>query len=80
VWSLTTYPEGLEPTGKATVEGRYAVDDAEHLGLIPRQDLSNMARQQRGIHSVSYTEHRLATEWESVIANMHHTLDRCLGG
>jgi len=79
VWSLTTYPEGQEP-GRAKLKGRFAPDDAENWGLIPRQDLSNMARQQRGIHSRSYREHRLATKWEPAISNMHEELDRYLAG
>jgi phenylpropionate dioxygenase-like ring-hydroxylating dioxygenase large terminal subunit len=80
VWSLTTYPEGLEPQGKPKLEGRFAGDDAEHWGVIPRQDVSNMERQQRGVHSMSYQEHRLATEWESFIATTHREIDRYLGG
>jgi hypothetical protein len=78
VWSLTTYPDGPEPQGKATLQGRFAGNDAENLGQIPRQDISNMARQQKGLHSRSFREHRLATEWESIIANMHRELDRYL--
>jgi phenylpropionate dioxygenase-like ring-hydroxylating dioxygenase large terminal subunit len=77
VWSLTMYPEGQEP-GRATLEGRYATDDAEHWGLIPRQDFSNMARQQRGVHSRGFRESRLATEMEQAISNMHLELDRYL--
>ncbi len=50
----------------------------KNLGQIPRQDISNMQRQQRGAHSMSYQESRLATEWESIISNMHRTLDRWL--
>jgi phenylpropionate dioxygenase-like ring-hydroxylating dioxygenase large terminal subunit len=80
VWSLTTYPEGLEPESKLVLQGRFAGDDADHWGLIPRQDISNMERQQRGIRSVSYQGHRLATEWESVISHMHQELDRYLIG
>jgi phenylpropionate dioxygenase-like ring-hydroxylating dioxygenase large terminal subunit len=77
VWSLTTYPEGSEP-GRPRLQGRFALDDAEHWGVIPRQDFSNIERQQRGLHSRSYTSHRLATEWECAISNMHQELDRYL--
>jgi hypothetical protein len=79
VWSLTMYPEGEEP-GRATLKGRFAPDDTGNWGLIPRQDFGNIARQQRGIHSHGYREHRLATEWESAISNMHYELDRYLAG
>ncbi len=77
VWSLTMYPEGHEP-GRAQLKGRFAPDDADNWGLIPRQDFGNLAREQRGLHSVSYRGHRLATEWERAISNMHEELDRYL--
>jgi phenylpropionate dioxygenase-like ring-hydroxylating dioxygenase large terminal subunit len=79
VWSLTMPPSGEEP-GRARLQGRYAPDDPEHWGLIPRQDFSNMQRQQRGLHSRGFREHRLATEWERAISNMHEELDRYLAG
>ncbi len=79
VWSLTTYPEGSEP-GRARLAGRFAHDDADHWGLIPRQDFSNIERQQRGLHSRSFRSMRLATEWERAISNMHEELDRYLAG
>jgi phenylpropionate dioxygenase-like ring-hydroxylating dioxygenase large terminal subunit len=79
VWSLTMYPEGQEP-GRARLLGRFEPDDAEHWGLIPRQDFSNIARQQRGVRSRSYRSHRLASEMERAISNMHEELDRYLSG
>jgi hypothetical protein len=75
VWSLTLYPEDEDP-GRATLKGRFAQDDQENWGLIPRQDFSNMERQQRGVHSDSFTHMRLATEWEGAIANLHYEVDR----
>lgn len=78
VWSLTMPPAGT-PTRKVTSNGRFAGDDADNLGLIPRQDISNMQRQQRGLHSVGFEHHRLASEMECIISNMHRTLDRWLG-
>ncbi len=78
IWSLTTYPEGQEP-GRARLEGRFATDDAENWGVIPRQDMSNIERQQRGLHARSYRGSRLSTEWERAISNMHEELDRYLG-
>jgi nitrite reductase/ring-hydroxylating ferredoxin subunit len=78
IWSLTTYPEGEEP-GRATLKGRFAPDDPDNWGLIPRQDMSNIERQQRGFHSHGYRESRLATVWERAVSNMHEELDRYLG-
>jgi phenylpropionate dioxygenase-like ring-hydroxylating dioxygenase large terminal subunit len=77
IFSLTTYPEGHEPA-RARLQGRYEQDDTENLGLIPRQDVRNIERQQRGLHSRGFTEELLATEWESLISNMHIELDRYL--
>jgi phenylpropionate dioxygenase-like ring-hydroxylating dioxygenase large terminal subunit len=74
VWSLTTYPEGQEP-GRARLKGRFAQDDVDNWGLIPRQDFRNIERQQRGMHSRSLTATRLAAEWERAISNMHDELD-----
>lgn len=77
VWSLTTYPEGGEP-GPPKLKGRFAKDDAENWGLIPLQDFSNIERQQRGLHSRSFEQLRLATDWERAISKMHEALDRYL--
>ncbi len=77
VWSLTMYPEGHEP-GRAQLGGRFEPDDKDNWGLIPRQDFSNMARQQRGVHSRSFDGHRLARDVEDIISNTHQELDRYL--
>jgi phenylpropionate dioxygenase-like ring-hydroxylating dioxygenase large terminal subunit len=77
VWSLTMPAAGQE-LPRARLKGRFAPDDTENWGRIPRQDFSNLARQQRGLHSRSFREHRLATEWERAISNMHEELDRYL--
>lgn len=58
--------------------GRFDQDDTENLGLIPRQDLRNIEKQQRGLRSLGFKEMLLATEWESPISNMHIELDRYL--
>ncbi|GAA1011749.1 (2Fe-2S)-binding protein [Acrocarpospora pleiomorpha] len=77
VWSLTAYPEGNEP-GRPESLGRFDKDDADHWGLIPRQDFSNIERMQQGIKAPSFTETRLAAKWELTISNMHEELDRRL--
>ena len=77
IWSLTTYPESHDP-GRARLDGRYAKDDIENWGLIPRQDMSNIERIQRGLHSRGFRASRLATEWERAVSNMHEELDRYL--
>ena len=77
VWSLTMPAEG-EEVPRAKLEGRYSPDDTEHWGLIPRQDFSNLEREQRGLHTLTYRQHRLAMVWERAISNMHEELDRYL--
>ncbi|MBO0729053.1 MAG: aromatic ring-hydroxylating dioxygenase subunit alpha [Acidimicrobiaceae bacterium] len=77
VWSLETYPVDSEPEGRPVV-ARYDQDDAHGWGLIPRQDFSNIERQQRGLHTLSFGSTRLATEWERLISSMHVELDRYL--
>jgi phenylpropionate dioxygenase-like ring-hydroxylating dioxygenase large terminal subunit len=75
VWSLTTYPES-HPVQRASLKGRFDKSDSNAWGLIPRQDFSNIERQQRGLHTMGYNGHRLAVEWENAIGNMHMELDR----
>jgi hypothetical protein len=75
VWSLMTYPKGQEPE-RAALKGVFDKDDVENWGLIPRQDFSNIERQQRGLHSRSYRANRLSAVYEKSIANSHHEIDR----
>ena len=77
VWSLSSYPAD-EVRPRAELLGRFAADDTENWGLIPRQDFGNIARQQQGLHSIGFEELRLATEWEASISNMHVELDHRL--
>ena len=77
VWSLTM-PAAEQEMERAYLKGRFEPTDIDNWGLIPRQDFSNMARQQRGLHSRSFREHRLSETYECAIANMHVELDRYL--
>ena len=52
VWSLDHLSRwGRNQAGLASVAGRYDRTDADNWGLIPRQDFSNIERQQRGLHT-----------------------------
>jgi nitrite reductase/ring-hydroxylating ferredoxin subunit len=75
VWSLTTYP-AHQATKRAELLGVFDKGDAEHWGLIPRQDFSNIERQQRGLHTVGFDRLRLSNRYEITITNMHEELDR----
>ena len=77
MWSLTLYPEGEDP-GKPEFEGVFEADDDTAWPLIPRQDFSNIARQQRGLHTPGYKANRLSRKFEDGIANMHVHLDTYL--
>jgi nitrite reductase/ring-hydroxylating ferredoxin subunit len=75
VWSLTTYPTGQEPE-RATSLGTFDKSDAEHWGLIPRQDFKNIERQQQGLHTLGFEHLRLSKKFEISLSNMHQELDR----
>lgn len=53
--------------------------DPQQLLLIPRQDLGNIPRIQKGLHSQGIRQTWLAAQQESLILNMHRELDRYLG-
>lgn len=77
LWSVTLYPEGREP-GKPDFGGVIDKEDGTGWPQVPRQDFSNIERQQRGIHTPGFTEMRLSNQWEDAIANMHTHLDSYL--
>lgn len=68
-FSLTLFPEGEDP-GKPVFGGEHPAD-SEEWPLIPRQDYSNIERQQRGLHTPGFKAMRLARDFEDGIANAH---------
>ncbi len=77
ILSTKTYPAAITPP-RATVEHVTDLHDPEQLRLIPRQDLGNIPRIQRGLHSRAMRQTWLAVEQEKLILNMHQELDRYL--
>jgi hypothetical protein len=77
VWSLVTHPRGREP-GRAELLGVFEPDDAEHWGLIPRQDFANIERQQKGLRSRGFESMRFSTDMEKGSINMHEEIDRTI--
>ena len=77
LWSLTI-PAATDEIHRPTLQGPFAPDDVDHWPRIPLQDFSNIARQQRGIHSRSVEGLRLSHTYESGITTMHRELDRYL--
>ena len=54
------------------------LSDPEQVLLIPRQDLGNIPRIQKGLHSRGIQHTWLAGNQEKIILNMHQELDRYL--
>jgi phenylpropionate dioxygenase-like ring-hydroxylating dioxygenase large terminal subunit len=77
ILSTTTYPAAVKPP-RAVVQTVTDVADPEQVLLIPRQDLGNIPRMQKGLHSRSMRQTWLANEQEKIILNMHQELDRYL--
>ena len=78
IWSSKTYPAAVKPP-RATVQRVTNLSAPQQLLRIPRQDLSNIPRIQKGLHSRGIRQTRLAAQQESLILNMHQQLDRYLG-
>lgn len=77
VWAVSLKPPH-EPVGRARLEGVFDKEDEKAWPLIPRQDFSNIERQQRGLHSRAFEALRLSKTYEDGIGNMHRELDRYL--
>lgn len=78
IWSLTRFPEGEEPDRLPRPEP-WAHDDPR-VPPIPRQDFSNLPRQQQGLHAKGFEYMRLSEQIEGHIANVHRTIDGFLAG
>ena len=77
IWSSKTYPAAVEPP-RATVQHVTDHRDPGQVLLIPRQDLGNIPRIQKGLHSRGIRHTWLAGQQEKLILNMHQELDRYL--
>jgi len=77
IYSAKTYPAALKPP-RATVQHVTDIGNPEQLLLIPRQDLSNIPRIQKGLHASALRHTWLAGNQEQLILNMHEELDRYL--
>jgi phenylpropionate dioxygenase-like ring-hydroxylating dioxygenase large terminal subunit len=77
IFSTKTYPAAIKPP-RAVVQRVSNVDDPEQILAIPRQDLGNIPRMQKGLHSRGIRQTWLASSQEKIILNMHQELDRYL--
>jgi hypothetical protein len=77
IMSTKTYPAAAE-LERATLVPVTDLADPEQVLLIPRQDLSNIPRIQKGLHSSGIRHIFLAADQEKLILNHHRELDRYL--
>ena len=77
ILSTRTLAAAVKPP-RPTVEHVTDLQDPEQVLLIPRQDLSNIPRMQKGMHAHGLEHTWLAEDQEKIILNMHQELDRYL--
>jgi hypothetical protein len=77
ILSTRSYPEASKPP-RALVQPVTDVRDPQQLRLIPRQDLGNIPRMQKGLHARGMHQTWLAANQEKIILSMHQELDKYL--
>jgi phenylpropionate dioxygenase-like ring-hydroxylating dioxygenase large terminal subunit len=77
IFSTKSYPAAVTPP-RAMVQKVTDPLDPTQMLLIPRQDLGNIPRMQKGLHSRGIRHIFLASHHEKMILNMHQELDRFL--
>lgn len=75
IFSTKTYPAAEKSPRAIQQQVTDPMDPAQVLP-IPRQDLGNIPRMQKGLHSKGCKQIWLAVEQEKMILNMHQELDR----
>lgn len=77
IFSTRSLPADAKPE---RAEVQYVTDgnDPDQVREIPRQDLGNLKRIQKGLHSRSIRQVWLANHQEKIILGMHQELDRYL--
>ena len=76
LWSLTRFKPGEEP--EPPREPEPMAHDDERWPDIPKQDYSNLPKQQRGLHSMEYM--RLSNQMEGLISNYQRVIDGFIAG
>jgi len=77
ILATTTLPASVKPQ-RAAMQTVTDLLDPDQVRLIPRQDIGNIPRIQKGLHSRSIKHVWLAANQEKLILNMHQELDRYL--
>ena len=78
IWSLTLFPEGKEPV--PPMEPVVLPYDSDKFPPIPRQDYSNIPKQQIGLHASGFDFMRLSKDIEGLISNYQRVIDGYLAG
>lgn len=78
IFSTKTYPAAAKPP-RAVKETVTDFMDPDQVREIPRQDLGNIPRMQKGLHSQGCKQIWLAKNHEKMIMNMHREMDKYLG-
>lgn len=78
IFSTTTYP-AEQAVPRAECETMTDINDPEQFLLIPRQDMGNIPRIQKGLHAKACRQVWFAGHHEKMIINMHLELDKYLG-
>lgn len=78
LWSLTRFPEGINPPPIKTPEPMEFND--KRWPPIPAQDFANLPRQQKGLHTDGFEYMRLSDQMEGMISNNHRLIDGYLAG
>jgi len=78
IWSLVLRPEGEDyDTPTSPIVLPY---DSDQFPEIPRQDYSNLPRQQLGLHASNFKHMRLSRDQEGMISNYQRLIDGYLAG
>ena len=78
LWSLTLFPEGKAP--QPPMQPLMLPHDSDKFPPIPRQDYSNIPRQQIGLHAQGFEFMRLSKDIEGLISNYQQLIDGYLRG
>jgi glycine betaine catabolism A len=78
IWSLTRFTPGSEPKTPPRPE-LWETDDPR-WPPIPRQDFSNLPKQQKGLHAKGFDYMRLSAEAEGGVSNFERMIDGFLRG
>jgi phenylpropionate dioxygenase-like ring-hydroxylating dioxygenase large terminal subunit len=77
IWSLDFMQDGEVETPRQPIILPY---DSDEFPEIPRQDYSNLPRQQLGLHAKGFEYMRLSHEYEGMISNYQRLIDGYLAG